>query len=194
MSNPESDSKPLVRRQAFTTDHIVDIKNDNLDRFSVALRLQHYVKLLWTILKDVNECLYQQDTKTILLNKPIFDQEKRVLVTLDTVLNNFFSKGLIFRRESGKMEIAASLRTLHLNSDTTFAMWNDPAKEANFQIQALITAIRDDDFVFNVRKGRRPQRKKRTELPCLSILCRCMCVMFFVFIIIAGETETFTYY
>ena len=106
---------------------------------TVVLRLDSKMKAAWTMLDHVNRSLYSSTTQIILTNKPIFDEQKTILIKIDIAIQEIYSSGLTKSFKSIKNSKFFNIPIL--NDQTTFLEWNNIANDINLLIDELKYAI-----------------------------------------------------
>lgn len=124
--------------------------------YTIILEIQHLISKLWDLLKDINTILYQQDTNEIIKNKPVFDKQKRLLICLDSQINNLYQQGLVIQIKPLKL-----LNSEELNINTEFKDWNKIAKQVNIKFKILEQSMnKEKDIVLLINSDQEKIIKK----------------------------------
>eukprot|EP00638_Chattonella_subsalsa_P006261 CAMPEP_0117751732 /NCGR_PEP_ID=MMETSP0947-20121206/11158_1 /TAXON_ID=44440 /ORGANISM="Chattonella subsalsa, Strain CCMP2191" /LENGTH=132 /DNA_ID=CAMNT_0005570185 /DNA_START=120 /DNA_END=515 /DNA_ORIENTATION=- len=98
-----------------------DLEKQTVNNHHAVLFLKHKVDKIWKTLEQINETLYHEDTATIVREKPIFDEEKKKLVMLSTLVEKQLDAGnfLRLKEDFNSDDYSPNL----LKTDTNFVNW-----------------------------------------------------------------------
>ena len=154
---------------------------------TVVLRLDSKMKSAWTMLDHVNRSLYSSTTNIILANKPIFDEQKTILIKIDIAIQEIYSSGLTKSFKS--IRNSKFLNIPILNDQTTFLEWNSIATDINTLIDELRYAIDKESTYENISGNNTKQIKSKklsvTSKNCFNIIVHkslfLFIIIFFIF-------------
>jgi hypothetical protein len=129
----------------FYNDCDIELATQNNNNYHTILQIKHLVNKLWVVLKNINEYLYHENTKTILLHKPVFDKEKHNLISIDNYIDNFYKIGLINKIDKNKK--IKTLDNVFLNDITYSKEWNVLANNINKQIIIFNNIIKKEQRI-----------------------------------------------
>ncbi len=159
-------------KKSFTTDDLMEL--GECKNYSILLKIKNQSIKLWKLLKEINQILYHENTKIILINKPIFDNQKNILVSLDTFIETNYKNGLIKHNYNFKNNF-----TNKFIFNTQFKEWNELATEINKSIDILNKEINDEIYIKNLIK---PKQKIHGYYFKYIILLILLCILCFFII------------
>ena len=92
------------------------------------------VKDIWYILNETNKYICQCNTDFIIKNKPIFDEQKIILIKIDLLINNIVSNGL----KKSLKDSQIKYNNKYLTTNTFSTEWNKLANIVNNSIHNII--------------------------------------------------------
>jgi len=113
----------------------IDLEVQNPTDQRAVLFLKHKVDKIWKTLEQINETLYHEDTATIVQEKPVFDEEKKKLLMLSTIVEKQLNAGNYIHIKEGFH--AREYSDYLLKTNTNFANWNTLATETNDLIREI---------------------------------------------------------
>jgi len=166
------------------------------------LKLDAKIKTAWTILGQVNQSICLSTTAVILENKPIFDEQKIILIKLGVTIESIYMAGLNQKFTSFNV---AALSKMKLEEKTLFGNWNKLAVEINELSDLVVQLAYDGNVVENLvlqddymRSVSSKYNKKANKKSCsiINIACIvvaiCFCFAIFVFLIYFNFLPHFT--
>ena len=141
------------------------------------LHLIKNVKDIWNILNETNTYICQCDTDFIIKNKPVFDQQKIILIKIDLLVNNIVSNGL--KKSLKDNQIKYNGKYLDI---TTFNIeWNNKAIVINKSILNIINTTNKEFITIDMITNNTSIEK---IIPTNNYYKRALCILLIVLIII----------
>ena len=127
---------------------------DDIENFSETVISPHTLELLsqlkkqWRLLESSNSYICQSTTDFILKHKPIFDNQKLILIKIENLSNKLTANGLIKMYKRGNIIFTDRL------SETTYNdRWNIGAKKMNKLLDEILKINNHENFVIEVMNG-----------------------------------------
>lgn len=175
MRSPLRKQQKNLRKTSVTTDDVDELSKykDN----SKVLQLLFNVNKQFDILAECNTFICQNRTDFINKHKPVFDNEKLVLINIKNITEKLVASGLKVQMNDttfGYNNIQV------LDTTTYFEDWNKGANCINNLIQKILFENKKEQTIVKILKSSQKVTKKRSRN------CKFWCVLVVLLILIIG--------
>lgn len=123
------------KKRYFTSDDVMELGNVKNTNYNNILKVKSLSIKLWSTLDDIEKILYKETLNVINNCKPVFDEQKLVLIKLDAQIENIYQYGLVSSIK--KHDDKINLGNIVFKTGTVFSEWNKLAIEINKEINIL---------------------------------------------------------
>lgn len=143
-------STKRTTKKYFTSDDVMELGEANNTNYNNVLKVKNLSIKLWSTLDDIEKILYKENLSVINECKPVFDQQKLILIKLDAQIENIYQYGLMssIKKHDDKIK----LDNIVFKTETMFSEWNKLAIIINAEINILKNITAKEKTIVEVIK------------------------------------------